>query len=98
MLQTVREFAREQLRLRGQADEVCARHAAYYLDPAETAEKELRGRQRVHWSGRLEGAQADCSAAVRWFHARGELADGRRPVHVTRRLGFEDVSVAGRTG
>ena len=47
MLQTIREFAREQLRLRGEADAVCARHAAYHLRLAETAEPECAAASRA---------------------------------------------------
>ena len=48
MLETVREFALEQLAASGEADVIRGRHAAWYLALAEEAEEVLRGDRNKH--------------------------------------------------
>lgn len=43
LLETVREYALEQLEALGEADELCGRHAAGFLALADSAEPRLRG-------------------------------------------------------
>ena len=66
MLQTIREFALEQLAGSGQQDEVGRRHAEYYLALAERAAPELRGEQQLEWLGRLEEEHDNLRAALSW--------------------------------
>ena len=47
MLETIREYALEQLRTSGEEAAICARHAAYYLGLAEAAVPQLRGAAQV---------------------------------------------------
>ena len=74
MLETIREFVAEQLAARPDAIEVGGRHAAYYRDLAEQADRPLRGGQG-EWLERLDAEVGNLAAAVRWYlaHDRGPL-------------------------
>ena len=54
LLETVREYALERLRERGEEDACRHRHAAYFLALAEQAEPALFGPTRIPWLDRLE--------------------------------------------
>jgi len=65
MLETIREFAREQLL---EPDEVGLRdrHLAYFVALAERSEPQLRGPDQAAWIRRLAAEQADIRAALAW--------------------------------
>jgi predicted ATPase len=69
MLETVREFMAERLAARPDADQVRQRHADYYRDLAEQADRPLRA-GRVEWLERLDAEAGNLAAAVRWYLAR----------------------------
>jgi predicted ATPase/DNA-binding SARP family transcriptional activator len=54
MLETIREYALEQLEASGEREAIRQRHAAYFLALAESAEPQLRGAAQVVWWQRLE--------------------------------------------
>ena len=54
MLETIREYALDQLEASGELVDVAQTHAAYFLDLAERAVTELRGPEQVSWFERLE--------------------------------------------
>ena len=66
MLDTVREYAAEQLELSGEGDLARWRHVAFFLDLAETAEPLLHGPQQGDWLDRLEVEQPNPRAALDW--------------------------------
>jgi len=66
MLETVRQYALEQLASSGELDEVRARHAAFCLRLAETAEPQLVGPDQVRWLEQLEREHDNLRAALRW--------------------------------
>ncbi|MFI5960495.1 BTAD domain-containing putative transcriptional regulator [Cryptosporangium sp. NPDC051539] len=74
MLLTIREFGLQQLTRRGETDPIRARHAAFLLDLAETADAGLRGSDQLVWLARLVAERENLSAAVRWA-ARSGTAD-----------------------
>jgi DNA-binding CsgD family transcriptional regulator/tetratricopeptide (TPR) repeat protein len=66
MLETIREYARDQLETCGEAVAVRRRHAEYFLALAETAEPHLRGPDQARWLTRLETERANLRAALAW--------------------------------
>jgi len=65
MLETIREFAREQV---PEPDQVGLRdrHLAYFVALAERSEPQLRGPDQALWLRRLATEQADIRAALAW--------------------------------
>lgn len=67
MLETIREYALEQLESSGDATETRNRHAEYFAALAEEAEPALSvGLVRGHWPDRLEREHANLRAALAW--------------------------------
>jgi predicted ATPase/predicted component of type VI protein secretion system len=66
MLETIREFAAERLSESGEADQVRAVHAQYFLALAETAEPGLRAMHQYEWLNRLERELDNIRAALQW--------------------------------
>ncbi len=66
MLETVREAGRERLAASGEEADVQGAHAAYFLDLAELAERELGGPQQAAWLSRLDTDAANLRAALEW--------------------------------
>jgi len=66
MLDTVAEYAREQLDARGEAEEIGRRHAAYFLALLQAASPELSGPHQETWMDRLEAEHENIRKAMRW--------------------------------
>ena len=66
MLETIREFAHEQLQAAGEADETARRHAEYYLELAEDAAPRLYTGEQQAWSHRLGREVPNIRAALAW--------------------------------
>jgi predicted ATPase/serine phosphatase RsbU (regulator of sigma subunit) len=75
MLETIREYAAEQLAASGEAERLRERHATYFLQFAEAATGELRGANQVAWLARLEREHDNVRAALSWTLER---QDGER--------------------
>lgn len=73
MLSTIYEYARERLALSGEEGPLQHRHGTYYLDLAETAERELAGPQQHLWLERLESEHDNLRAVLEWS---AQVADG----------------------
>lgn len=78
MLETIRAYGLECLATSGEEAEVRRRHAAWYLELAETAEPELRGSDQVRWLTRLEQERDNLRTALTWARERGETEVGLR--------------------
>ena len=80
MLETIREYALEELFARGEFETTQQAHAAYYLSLAEQAEAELEGPRHVRWLERLEREYDNLRAALRWglSEAADEEGEPRR--------------------
>ena len=66
MLETVREYATEQLAAHGELDALRQRHAVYYLTFAELAAPQLWGPQERAWTRQLEEEADNLRAALQW--------------------------------
>ena len=66
LLETIRDYALEQLTARGEAEPLRQAHAAYFLALVEEAEPHLRGAEQALWLARLEGEHDNLRAALAW--------------------------------
>ena len=73
MLETVREYALDQLAAGGEEATTRNRHAAYFLSLAEAAVPRLRGPDQVRWLNWLEAEHDNLRAACEWLHAAGNI-------------------------
>jgi predicted ATPase/DNA-binding CsgD family transcriptional regulator len=73
VLETIREFAAEQLVSFGEAEAARRAHAQTCLELAETAEPHLRGPWQAQWFARLAREHANMRAALTWLRDAGEL-------------------------
>jgi predicted ATPase/DNA-binding XRE family transcriptional regulator len=86
LLDTLRQYARERLELRGDEEATRARHAAFFSTVAEQAEQELHGPNQRHWLQRLDADQANLREALAWVAARDEVVPGMRLVNALWRF------------
>jgi predicted ATPase/DNA-binding CsgD family transcriptional regulator len=79
MLETIREYALEQLEMSGEAEVLRRRHIVYYLTLAEAAEPRLHSAEQLDWMARLENEHDNLRAALAWSQtARDDVALGQR--------------------
>lgn len=79
MLETVREYAQDQLAASGEAASIRQRHAEHFVVLAESAEPVLTGAQRRPWMVRLQADYQDLRAALVWLvHDRRDADAGLR--------------------
>ena len=73
MLETIREFGREQLRASGDFDGVLRRHGDHFLDLAVEAEPHLTAGDQGEWLDRCDRDHANIRVALRWAIEAGEV-------------------------
>jgi predicted ATPase/DNA-binding CsgD family transcriptional regulator len=78
LLETIREFGREQLAAQGELESVREAHAAWCLALAEEAEPHLGGPQQSAWLARLETEHDNLRAALTWWYEQGNARQGLR--------------------
>ena len=78
LLETVRAYATERLAEAGEADQVRAAHAAYFLDLAEQGEPQLRGPDQVEWLARLSAEHDNFAAGLRYVIEARDAESGLR--------------------
>ncbi len=79
LLETVRQYAQELLRERGEEPLWQGRHLMHFLALAEEAEPELKGKDQQPWLDRLETEHDNLRAALAWATtAGGDAAGGLR--------------------
>jgi non-specific serine/threonine protein kinase len=66
MLETIREYALEELEASGEADETRRRHVDYFVKFAEAAEIRIRGPEQALWRRRLEREYDNLRTALAW--------------------------------
>jgi tetratricopeptide (TPR) repeat protein len=76
LLETIREYAWDQLVAHSELEAIKHRHATYYLTLAAAAESELQGPRQKHWMDRLEQEHANLRAVLGWAGAHGETELG----------------------
>jgi predicted ATPase/class 3 adenylate cyclase len=72
MLQTIQEFALEQLAAHGEQEAVRAAHAAFFVNLAREAEPRLIGPETITWLDRLDAERGNVHAALSWLRDRGD--------------------------
>jgi predicted ATPase len=78
LLQTIREFAAEQLQSAGETDAARHAHGACYLGLAQGSERWLRGPEQRWWLDRLEDDVDNFREALRFFLKRQDAEQGLR--------------------
>jgi predicted ATPase/transcriptional regulator with XRE-family HTH domain len=78
LLETLRQYAREQLQAVGDEGPTHDRHADFFVRLAEEAEPELWGPRLTDWLARLEREHDNLRAALTWCLARGDAERGLR--------------------
>jgi tetratricopeptide (TPR) repeat protein len=66
MLETIAEYAREQLTEGGEEQQIREHHLAFFLKLAEEAEPHLSGSDQITWANRLELEHNNLRAALEW--------------------------------
>jgi predicted ATPase/DNA-binding SARP family transcriptional activator/Tfp pilus assembly protein PilF len=75
MLETIRQYAAEQLEVSGEKEAVLDRHCNFFLSFAEAAEPHLSGPEQDVWLARLESDYENLRAALEWSKAKQEGFD-----------------------
>jgi predicted ATPase len=86
ILETIREFATEQLVARGEADEILRRHAAWYTDLVERIAPHLTARDRATWLDLVEHDHDNVRGALGWAEETGDTSTALRIVWSTWRF------------
>jgi tetratricopeptide (TPR) repeat protein len=86
MLDTIREFGVEHLEASGEAREVRAAHARYFLGFAGDANRRLATPEQATWFARLECDQDNLRAALAW--ARDDAGNEDLGLRLAASLGF----------
>ena len=72
LLETVRQYALEQLEESGEADEMRNRHLRFYLELASKARTELLGPHQAAWLARLDRERENLLSALSWCGGNGQ--------------------------
>jgi predicted ATPase/class 3 adenylate cyclase len=72
MLETIRDYAADQLTAFGETDALGSRHAQYFLGLAEEAEPHVLGTHPAEWLQRLEAEHGNIRTALDWLEGAGE--------------------------
>jgi len=73
MLETIREYALEQLQQSGELDVIRRCHASFFLTLAQAAEPHLRSTEQQVWLARLDQEHNNLRAALTWSQAAGDI-------------------------
>jgi predicted ATPase/class 3 adenylate cyclase/Flp pilus assembly protein TadD len=76
MLETIREYAAEQLQGSGEIETLMPRYVAYYRTRAEAAERGWEGADQAVWMARMEMDHSNVRAALQWTYDQRWIAEG----------------------
>jgi predicted ATPase/DNA-binding CsgD family transcriptional regulator len=88
VLETLREYAREQLGRAGENEAAERAHAHYFVALAERADAFLRGSDQRAWFLRLEREHDNLRAALRWLLDQDETAERQAGLRLATALGY----------
>jgi predicted ATPase/DNA-binding CsgD family transcriptional regulator len=86
MLETIREYAVEQLEASGESEAVRGRHRDWFLAYAEAAESKLWGPRAEAWLERHDREYPNLRAALQWSFDRGDTESALRLAHALFRF------------
>ncbi len=72
VLETIRQYAHEKLLASGEEAQWCARHCAFFLALAETADRQQLFTERAAWLAQLNAEHENLRTAARWISERGD--------------------------
>jgi len=75
MMETIRQYAREQLLESGESERVRDKHLEYFLRLVEEAEPKLRGATHLTWLNRLETEHDNLRVALDWSQESERAAE-----------------------
>jgi predicted ATPase/class 3 adenylate cyclase len=78
MLETIREFAADELVRSGEYEEISRRHVEFFLRLTEEAAPNLLGPERDVWLQRLDRDHENVRAAIDWVTATGDIGTALR--------------------
>jgi predicted ATPase/DNA-binding SARP family transcriptional activator len=78
LLDTIRQYAREELLQSGESEQVQHRHFAFFLGLAQDAEPKLRGSDQLAWTDWFKSEHDNLRGALAWSLDGGELEKGLR--------------------
>ena len=84
MLETIHEHAKEHLGTSEEAETIYRRHAAYYTELVEKAQREFRTTRHAYWFSKIQIEQDNLRAALRWSLGGGDLQYALRLVGALR--------------
>ena len=85
LLETIRQYALEQLAQAGERELAQDRHAMYFLTLAEEAERGAQGGEQAAWLDRLDREHDNLRSALRWLAQTGQIA---RELRLASALGW----------
>jgi non-specific serine/threonine protein kinase len=88
VLETVRQYAWEQLEAQGEQDAARRAHAAFVVELAERAEPEVYGPHQRAWCLRLEREQDNVRAALRWLLEQEDVVERAAGLRLAAALGW----------
>ncbi len=87
LLETIHEYALEQLATNAEMETTRQAHADYFLQLAERAQSKFGGPEQTAWLERLEREHDNLRSVMRWLLEKGETQDSVHAIEMALRLG-----------
>jgi tetratricopeptide (TPR) repeat protein len=89
-LESIHEYAREQLEHMEGVNRLSRRHAEYFVSLAESAEPKLFMQEQVYWYSRLRAEKDNLRTAINWSYESGNVELGLRIISALREYWYTD--------